>query len=307
MSVFDLFRGFFGVPGGHFPGRRDPFFDSMTRDEDDDDEDDAFYYDGFRGDGQDPFDSAWKFGFSFSPDGMRIQEPPLFGQVLREMEEIFSQLGRWDSHSGNDDILGIAIGKYFELSLFIVGIPSIAPPPGQEGSRGSSGNSLRDFMLKHPDSDNQRRTDIHPSYESPHFPGVTPFSKFNDVWRERLQKIPADERKEDKDLDSAVSSGGLDQILRPPADQLPSQQPRSRSFFQSVTVTKVLKPDGTMEERRTVRDGQGNEETTVTRSGGRSGQEGPGHHTGPALPGSSFSDMPDEDSDFFSKLFGGFK
>ncbi|XP_049607516.1 HCLS1-associated protein X-1 isoform X2 [Syngnathus scovelli] len=286
MSVFDLFRGFFGVPGGHFPGRRDPFFDSMTRDEDDDDEDDAFYYDGFRGDGQDPFDSAWKFGFSFSPDGMRIQEPPLFGQVLREMEEIFSQLGRWDSHSG---------------------IPSIAPPPGQEGSRGSSGNSLRDFMLKHPDSDNQRRTDIHPSYESPHFPGVTPFSKFNDVWRERLQKIPADERKEDKDLDSAVSSGGLDQILRPPADQLPSQQPRSRSFFQSVTVTKVLKPDGTMEERRTVRDGQGNEETTVTRSGGRSGQEGPGHHTGPALPGSSFSDMPDEDSDFFSKLFGGFK
>ncbi|KAM9775939.1 HCLS1-associated protein X-1 isoform 1-T1 [Syngnathus typhle] len=284
MSVFDLFRGFFGVPGGHFRGRRDPFFDSMTRD--DDDEDDSFYYDGFRGDGQDPFDSALKFGFSFSPDGMRIQEPPLFGQVLREMEEIFSQLGRWDSHSG---------------------IPSIAPPPRQEGSRGSSGNPLRDFMLKSPDSDSQRRTDIHPSYESPHFPGVTPFSKFNDDWRQRLQKIPTDERKEDKDLDSAVSSGGLDQILRPPADQLPSQQPRSRSFFQSVTVTKVLKPDGTMEERRTVRDGKGNEETTVTRSGGRSGQEGPGLHTGPALPGSSFSDMPDDDSDFFSKLFGGFK
>lgn len=65
-------------------------------DEDDDDEEDGFYYDGFRGDQQDPFDSAWRFGFSLGPDGMRIQEPPVFGHVFREMEEIFSQLGRRD-------------------------------------------------------------------------------------------------------------------------------------------------------------------------------------------------------------------
>lgn len=45
------------------------------------------------------------------------------------------------------------------------------------------------------------------------------------------------------DLDSAVSSRGLDQILTPPAGQHPNQ-PRARSFFQSVVVTKVLKPDG---------------------------------------------------------------
>lgn len=45
------------------------------------------------------------------------------------------------------------------------------------------------------------------------------------------------------DLDSAVSTGGLDQILSPPAGQTPNQ-PRPRSFFQSVTVTKVVKPDG---------------------------------------------------------------
>lgn len=86
----------------------------MTRDEDDDDEDGGFYYDSFRGDGQDPFDSAWKFDFSFSPDGMRIQEPPLFGHILREMEEIFSQLGRWDSHSGSAAIFRIANRKEFE-------------------------------------------------------------------------------------------------------------------------------------------------------------------------------------------------
>lgn len=42
----------------------------------------------------------------------------------------------------------------------------------------------------------------------------------------------------------------------------------------------------TLEERRTVRDGRGNEETTVTRSGGHDGgQDGPYRHTGPALPG----------------------
>ncbi len=45
------------------------------------------------------------------------------------------------------------------------------------------------------------------------------------------------------DLDSAVSSRGLDQILTPPTGQSPNQ-PRTRSFFQSVTVTKVVQPDG---------------------------------------------------------------
>lgn len=78
----------------------------MTHDDDDDDDEDddewdGSYYDGFRGEQQDPFDSAWRFGFSLGPDGMRIQEPPVFGQVFREMEEIFSQLGRWEGGPGS--------------------------------------------------------------------------------------------------------------------------------------------------------------------------------------------------------------
>ena len=73
-------------------------------DDDDDDEEDGFHYDGFRGDQQEPFDGAWRFGFSFGPDGMRIQEPPVFGHVLREMEEIFSQLGRWEEQPGSDHL-----------------------------------------------------------------------------------------------------------------------------------------------------------------------------------------------------------
>ncbi|XP_010768701.1 HCLS1-associated protein X-1 [Notothenia coriiceps] len=175
MSVFDLFRGFFGVPGGHYRGRRDPFFDAMTHDDDDDDEEDG-YNDGFRGDQQDPFDSALRFGFSVGPDGMRIQEPPMFGQVLREMEEIFSQLGGWDGQPGS--------GHF--------GVPRILPPsPPQDraerGAGGFGGNPLRDFMLRSPNKEPQGpqtepRHDGHPSYDSPEFPssqfhGWTPFSK----------------------------------------------------------------------------------------------------------------------------------
>lgn len=293
MSVFDLFRGFFGVPGGHHGGRRDPFFDAMTHDDDDeDDEEDGFYYDGYRGDQQDPFDSAWRFGFSLGPDGMRIREPPVFGHVLREMEEIFSQLGRWDGQPGS--------GHF--------GSPSIMPPPSPEDRaeirEGSIRNSLRDFMLKTPDS-NQGGPQPGLSRE-PRIEG-RPFSKFNDIWRRGPQKAPEEEHKGDRDLDSVVSSGGLDQILSPPAAQAPSQ-PRIRSFFQSVTVTKVVKPDGTVEERRTVRDDHGNEETTVTRSGGPGALEGPDRGPGPILPGGPrpFSDMQDYDS-LFSKFFGGFK
>ncbi|KAF3707334.1 HCLS1-associated protein X-1 HS1-associating protein X-1 [Channa argus] len=302
MSVFDLFRGFFGVPGSRYGGRRDPFFDSMTHDEDDDDdEEDGFCYDGLRGGPEDSFDSAWRFGFSFGPDGVGIQEPPAFGHILREVEEIFSQMGRWE---GQPD------SGYF-------GVPSVVPPPSHDraerGGGTSSRNPLRDYMLKTPDSDKgpsrDPGIDSCPSYESPEFPsspfhGWTPFSKFNDIWGQAPQRPPEDERKEDRDLDSAVSSGGLDQILTPPAGQAP-KQPRTRSFFQSVTVTKVVKPDGTVEERRTVRDGQGNEETTVTRSGGPGSLEAPDHQTGPFLPG-GFSDMQDDDS-IFSRFFGQFK
>ncbi|XP_009889894.1 PREDICTED: HCLS1-associated protein X-1 [Charadrius vociferus] len=67
--------------------------------------------------------------------------------------------------------------------------------------------------------------------------------------------------KEDQDLDSQVSSAGLGTILRP-------DEPKSHSYFQSVSVTKVTLPDGAVEERRTVQDSQGRRETTVTRRRG---------------------------------------
>lgn len=87
-----------------------------------------------------------------------------------------------------------------------------------------------------------------------------------DLWKKGSEMFPEEEHRVDRgglksfakglktdktdcfthffsDLDSAVSSGGLDQIMAPPAGQTP-ERPEARSFFQSVTVTKVLKPDG---------------------------------------------------------------
>uniref|UniRef100_A0A8C6SCY3 HCLS1 associated protein X-1 n=1 Tax=Neogobius melanostomus TaxID=47308 RepID=A0A8C6SCY3_9GOBI len=270
MSVFDLFRGFFGVPGGHYRGQRDPFFETMTHDEDDDDEEeDGYYYDGLRGEQQDPFDSAWRFGFSFGPDGMRIQEPPGFGQLLKEMEEMFSHMGRFDGHADS-------------------GHASSFRPRDSEG-RGSSGNPFRDFMLKGPDEPRPQRP-LRPRDG----PGPTYESPFHGGWEYGLYNCFVIS----SDLDSAVSAEGLDLIRPPPGGQNP-QQPKTRSFFQSVSVSKVVKPDGTVEERRTVRDGQGNEETTVTRSG-------PDHEGGqrPDFP-QPFSDL--RDDSLFSKFFGGFK
>uniref|UniRef100_A0A8C1I9D7 HCLS1 associated protein X-1 n=1 Tax=Cyprinus carpio TaxID=7962 RepID=A0A8C1I9D7_CYPCA len=267
MSVFDLFRGFFGVPGGHYrgDGRRDPFFDGMIHEDDEDEDDDnGFHHDDFNRPRRDPTDDPFRFGFSFGPGGMRFEEPELFGQIFRDMEEIFAGLGRFDERA-----------------------PSVEAPPPQEGAekgrgRAGSSNPIRDFMLKTPDSSPytpplpppsgapKDRDSSSPQDPSGHFPQWRPFSKRLAMpfvfWFH-------------SDLDSQVSSGGLDQILTP----VPSK-PKIRSTFKSVSVTKVVRPDGTVEERRTVRDGEGNEETTVTISG-PTGRDGPQDQSGPLMPG----------------------
>ncbi|KAJ8267829.1 hypothetical protein COCON_G00130010 [Conger conger] len=242
MSVFDLFRGFFGVPGGRHRGdgrsTRDPFFDTLTHDDEDDDDDEGgqdFFFGGYEGGQQDPNDDAMRFGFSFGPSGLRVQEPQFFGEVFKEMEELFGQLGQWERRSD--------FGNF--------GAPSIEPPPAQDGpgqdGGAAGGRSLRDFMLKSPESPPHRPSE--PPLSSSPLPHWSPFPKFGDVWRGGLLRGREEEEavKEDRDLDSRVTSEGLDQILTPG-----SAQPRFRSYFQSVTVSKVVKSDGTVEERRTV-------------------------------------------------------
>ncbi|PSN45547.1 hypothetical protein C0J52_05781 [Blattella germanica] len=84
--------------------------------------------------------------------------------------------------------------------------------------------------------------------------------------------------REDKDLDDKISAGELDNILgskpsleaddshRSLVPAVPGMQ--SRIFGKSVTSKTIRKPDGSLEIHRTVRDSQGNEETTVTRQMG---------------------------------------
>lgn len=58
----------------------------------------------------------------------------------------------------------------------------------------------------------------------------------------------------------------------------------SKAAINPLLVCFFLVPQ-TVEEKRTVRDSQGKEETTITRSGGPRSLEGPEHQAGPLVPG----------------------
>ncbi|XP_028316598.1 HCLS1-associated protein X-1 [Gouania willdenowi] len=285
MSVFDVFRGFFSFSSGRNNNRRDPFFDSMTHDEDEDDEDDGFHCNGYLGVGED----SLKFGFSLGSGGVQTE----FGQVLREMEEL-SQLGQREGH---------------------LDVPSIAPPspPEERTEERPSMNKLRDFMLKTPNSDSQGppRAPHGDPRESPQFPnspfkGFTPLYKFDDTLRDGHQRSPHEELKEDRDLDSSVQSGSLDQILEDSAMQPRTETKGFSMYFMYESVTETVKPDGSVEERRRVVDSEGNNRTEVTRSGAPGVLEDP--QTSPTRPGGvhSSSDLRD-DAFLLSMLFKGFK
>ncbi|XP_039607904.1 HCLS1-associated protein X-1 [Polypterus senegalus] len=282
MSVFDLFRRFFGFHGGGFHGQRriDPFFEGMMN-EDDDNEDGQDY-----GTGED-----FRFGFNFGPGGRGFNEFFGFEEMFRDIDGLFQRMDKWDVPS-----------REFE-------IPSIEMP-AQQPSRDGTGtgrkgrHSLRDFMLKYPDSHLPNSQDESSAADQPHhIPGPSgstewprsPFRRFEDAWRDNHSGPEDSSVKEDKVLDSQVSEKGLDDILRPP-------EPKVKSYFKSFSFTKVIAPDGTVEERRTVRDSYGNEEATVTRSkGGDSSQfTGDGKKIDPHIP-----DL-QSDQSIFSEFFRGF-
>nr|KAF6316069.1 HCLS1 associated protein X-1 [Pipistrellus kuhlii] len=97
---------------------------------------------------------------------------------------------------------------------------------------------------------------------------------FDDLFDDMWPVTPPSRAKEDKDLDSQVSQEGLGPVL----------QPQPKSYFKSVSVTKITRPDGTVEERRTVVDSEGRTETTVTvQEADGSPREGPETPTASAL------------------------
>ncbi|XP_054857661.1 HCLS1-associated protein X-1 [Eublepharis macularius] len=229
MSVYDLFRGFFGFRGER--RARDPFFGGITRDDDeDDDEDDEGPSFGAR-----PSDD-FGFGFTFAPGGMHFHENFGFDELFRDFNNLFNEMGSWTLPP-----------QPFEF-------PGMEAPPSANHSR-EKRQTLRDSMLKYPDS--HRPSQSPEDGLGPTVPERRPWRPFQGLEERGPAPSNTDSTpKEDKDLDSRVTSEGLETIL-PPA------QPRT--YFKSISVTKVMTPDGTVEECRTVRDSQGHEETVVTR------------------------------------------
>uniref|UniRef100_A0A2K5CSZ9 HCLS1-associated protein X-1 n=1 Tax=Aotus nancymaae TaxID=37293 RepID=A0A2K5CSZ9_AOTNA len=238
MSLFDLFRGFFGFPGPR--SHRDPFFGGMTRDEDDEEEEEEG---GAWGHGNPRFDSPQppeEFGFGFSPGGgIRFHDNFSFDDLVRDFNSIFSHMEAWT-------------------------LPSHLPElPGSEsetpGERLREGQTLRDSMLKYPDSHQPRifagvlESDARSESPkpTPYWGFQRPFHRFDDIW----PVDPHPRTREDNDLDAQVAQEGLGSVL----------QPQPKSYFKSISVTKITKPDGVVEERRTVVDSEGRTETTVTR------------------------------------------
>ncbi|XP_050786777.1 HCLS1-associated protein X-1 isoform X2 [Gopherus flavomarginatus] len=235
MSLYELFRGFFGFPRGRRP--RDPFFGGITRDEDEEDE-----YEG-PSFGVRPED----FGFSFG--GMRFHDNFGFDELFRDFNELFNEIGAWTLPCQPFELPGT----------------EAAPPASGHLSEEQKRQALRDSMLKYPDSHQPMSSAEGPvpgrdlgDSVGPAAPGMRPWRPFAGLGE--MHPAPPSAR-EDKDLDSRVSSEGLETVLRP-------GEPKAHSYFQSVSVTTVTGPDGTVEERRTVQDSQGRRETVVTRRRG---------------------------------------
>ncbi|XP_048476252.1 HCLS1-associated protein X-1 [Rhincodon typus] len=309
MSLFGLFRGFFGFPE-RGDGRGDRFFQGMTLDDEDEDEDED-EDDGFFG--ARPGDT---FSFGFRPGGRNFDDG--FSGLFHEMDELFKGIGSWEVPSGQFDL------------------PVLEPHPYGGGRQEWSRRSPRDLMLKEPEKDRpegsgeqpdgDRRDRLTPEgsrrgpltpYRRPWNPpntvrptslltqdqeeaiqthqaipatrlgyNLAPLTRFGSLplnppapaneipsacFPNLLRNSPApctlNSAFEGKGfhplvyLDSRVNSEGLDKILKP-------SEPQTRSYFKSVSVSKVVLPDGSVEERRVTRDGEGNEETTVTRAHG---------------------------------------
>ncbi|XP_059121703.1 HCLS1-associated protein X-1 isoform X2 [Peromyscus eremicus] len=220
---------------------RDPFFGGMTRDDDDDDDEEeedrgTWGRGSYRFDGSQPPE---EFGFSFSPGGgMRFHDNFGFDDLVRDFNSIFSEMGAWTLPSHSPELPG--------------------PEPETPGERLREGQTLRDSMLKYPDSHQPKIfegvLESHARPESPKpapdWGSQGPFHRLDDIW----PVTPHSRAKEDNDLDSQVSQEGLGPLL----------QPQPKSYFKSISVTKITKPDGVVEEHRTVVDSEGRRETTVT-------------------------------------------
>ncbi|XP_070543687.1 HCLS1-associated protein X-1-like [Ptychodera flava] len=276
MNFHDFFGNIFG-----FPRHRRP-----PRDDDDEDEHGGIF--GFHGFHDDGADEDQEHGDSH---GDFFGDP--FQGLARETEDMFRHFERHFNE----------MFKNFGLAEF---------PPISESEIGGKVRSLRDEMLKKPNAEKFSDAERKPLP----FDDSKPFFKewhWNLPYRlPRSTQPPTRDEKRDRDLDGEISAGNLDAIL-PGGNQSPDRivpdQPQSRSFFRSVSVTKVRKPDGSIEERRTVRDDKGNVETTVTTIDADGIRQSPSGApeipiNAPRRPVVQEPILPDGSKSIFEKLFG---
>ncbi|XP_067666892.1 HCLS1-associated protein X-1-like [Haliotis asinina] len=153
----------------------------------------------------------------------------------QQMEEMFKQFGAVD-------------------------FPSVVPG---EPSVPAVTEKPRDKMLK---PDQSERSPVSSSPEGqPRQDVPSLFGRFFSI--PRFGQIQQEE-KVDRDLDSEVESKDLSQILKPTHPERREMFPHSPGKFShhgSVSITTIRGADGKLEQRKTVIDSDGNEETTVTR------------------------------------------
>ncbi|XP_064609051.1 HCLS1-associated protein X-1-like [Liolophura sinensis] len=171
------------------------------------------------------------------------------GDMMQQMEEIHRQMEDMFNNLGVTEFSSLTPGPENSLS----------PPDGGD---------LRDKMLKaNPDNPSKEESG-HTREPLQPFPGS---SVFEGMFRLPNWNPVKSHEKKDQDLDNEVSAGDLSKLFETLGSEVvprqpPCDRPRVRSGFHSVSVQKIHKPDGTIEERRVSRDSAGNEETTVTRS-----------------------------------------
>uniref|UniRef100_A0A8C6QGN3 HCLS1-associated protein X-1 n=1 Tax=Nannospalax galili TaxID=1026970 RepID=A0A8C6QGN3_NANGA len=213
----------------------------MTPDESEDDEEEeegaTWGCGSWRSDGSQPSE---EFGFSFSPGGgMRVHDHFGFHDLIRDFNNMFSEMGAWGPClptllnfqvlSQKHLVKDFQRGRHFGTQCLNT---QIVTSPG----------SLRQSWKVMQESSKE--------FPKPDWESQGPFHRFDDVW----PVTPHPRAREDNDLDSQVSQEGLGPIL----------QPQPKSYFKSISVTKITKPDGIVEEHCTVVDSEAWRETTVT-------------------------------------------
>lgn len=181
----------------------------------------------------------------FSDDHDSNNTVPQPDDLLNYFDQMFAN---FDKVFGN-------FGSHFD------NLPAIEPEPGEESN--SQPGSLRDQMLKEPDSNSQswrdpraRQRDENP--EAPNF-----FHRFwsrTPYWNRTIQE------KLDTDLDELVKNNGLDALLESDKSICKPPARHFSSSFNRFSINTRRTADGKVEEQRTMTDSEGNETTVVTRS-----------------------------------------